>query len=140
MRFQVWCLKPIVGKIKSGFTLIELIMTIVLLGIVSLATGAFVTEQIRGVARSSEYTQALNLAQLELETVNHLAYANITNQTITNYESYPYDVVRTVTFNNGTDITAESLKKIVIEVRKTGTTQDLVNITTYIARNVALGL
>ena len=120
--------------------MIELIMTIVLLGIVSLATGAFVTEQIRGVVRSSEYTQALNLAQMELEMVNHLAYANITNLTTTNYEAYPYDVVRRVTFKNGTDITAESLKNITIEVRKNGTTQGLVNVTTFIAKNVAEGL
>jgi len=125
---------------QKGFTLIEIIMAIVLLGIIATGFGIFISQQAQGVVRSQEYTTALNLGRKEQELVKSLAYANIVSLTTSNYDNYPFDVIRTVSYVFGTDATAESLKKVVISVRVTGTARDLFTSTTYIAKNASFGL
>lgn len=129
-------------KKNLGFTLIEIIVTIVLLAVIAVTVGLFTMAQMQAVARSGEYTIAFNLARLELETVNNLAYASVLTTTTPNYKSYPYDVIRTVECTLGPDCDAlsESFKKITIQVRKSGSSEDSAKIVTYIAKNVTFGL
>lgn len=127
-------------KRQAGFTLIEIIVTIILLGIMAVTVGIFSMAQMQGVARSQEETAAFNLARLELETINNLAFTSITSLTSNNYKSYGYNVIRTVSYVFGSDASAESLKQVVIEVRKGGSSENLAKVTTYIARNATFGL
>ena len=127
---------------KRGFTLVETIVVIIILAIISITLAIFVTNQLQAVVRSNEFTNAVNLARLEAEVVNSTAYASLTTgtTTTTNYKSYPYDVIRTVSYVFGTDLTAESLKQITIVVRPNGKSNNLVTYTTYRAKNITFGL
>jgi len=127
---------------KRSFTLIETIIVIVLLAIISITLAIFVTNQLQAVVRSNEFTNALNLARLEAEVVNSTAYVSVATGTTTtaNYRTYPYDVIRTVSYVSGSDLTPESLKQVTIVVRPNGKTNNLVTYTTYRAKNVTFGL
>jgi prepilin-type N-terminal cleavage/methylation domain-containing protein len=127
---------------KRGFTLIEIIVVIIILGILSVTLAIFVSNQLQAVVRSGEFANAVNLARLEAEIVNSTAYASLTTgtTTTTNYKTYPYDVIRTVSYISGTDLTAESLKQITIVVRPNGKSNNLVTYTTYRAKNITFGL
>ena len=124
----------------KGFTLIELIMTIVVVGIIAIPLSLLLSQHIQGVFDSADYTLANNLARFEMEVVNNLAYTNITSTTISSYQGYDYTVTRTVTYAQGSASTAESLKKIVVGVKKSGSATVLAGLVTYIAKNVGYGL
>jgi len=127
-------------RAKRGFTLIEIIMAIVLLGIISVILGLFVAQQVQAVARADDYTLAFNLARAEIEIVNNLSYANITDLTTPDYAGYTgYTMYRTVTFVFGGPV-GESLKQAVVQIRRTGGMENLATLTTYIANNVSFGL
>lgn len=127
-------------KNNRAFSLIELVMTIVVVGIISIPLALFVFENIESVFKSQDLTLALDLARFEIETVNNLAYAGINNLASANYQGYPYDVVRTVTYAYGTALTPESVKKIVVDVKKSGSSAVLVSLVTYIAKNISYGI
>jgi len=117
----------------KGFTLIELIMTIVVVGLIALPLSLSLTAQVQGTVGSGAYTTALNLARFEMEKVNNLAYASISSASFSNYQGYAYNVTRTVSEQtSGT----EGLKTITVSVTKTGSATVLVSLTTYIAKNV----
>ena len=106
---------------NKAFTLIELIMTIVLIGIVVIPSSIFLIESMRGAFRAEDMMIAVNLARTELERINNLAYdhADIDDEGITplpNYEGYNYDLSREVTFIDGDP----DLKEIKIEVYPAG--------------------
>lgn len=125
---------------KTGFTLIELVMTIVVVGIVAVPLSLFIGRNIESVFYCEDLTIALNLAKFEMEYVNNLIYVNIINASLPNYQGYNYNLTRSVTYVQGGDATAESLKKITVSVTKSGSTSVLVSLVTYIARNVSYGL
>jgi len=131
-------LKPVKGK--RSFTFIEIIMTVVILGVIAAAVGRFAIELAISSSRSKEYTTAMNLARMEMEVVNNLAYANITSLTTNSYDNYPFTVVRTVSYVFGDDLSAESLKQVLVQVRKDGSTDNLATLHTYIAKNTTIGL
>jgi len=54
-----------------GFTLIELIMTIVLVGIVSIPLSLLIAQHITSAAYSKDTTLAFNLARWDMEQVNY---------------------------------------------------------------------
>jgi len=126
----------------KGFTLIELIMTIVVVGIIAVPLSLLLSQHIQGVFDSADYTLANNLARFEMEVVNNLVYTNITSANIYPYQGYDYTVTRTVTYAQGSASTAESLKKVVIDVKKSGSISAtvLTSLVTYIAKNVGYGL
>jgi hypothetical protein len=45
-----------------------------------------------------------------------------------------------MTYAYGTALTPESVKKIVVEVKKSGSAAVLVNLVTYIAKNISYGI
>lgn len=131
---------PNIGaRAKTGFTLIELVMTMVVIGIVSVPLSYLITSHLEGVFLLEDDTMAQNLARFELEKVNNMAYANINAGTVTvsNYQGYAYDVTRTVSFVPGS---AESLKKIQVDVQESGSAKVNATLTMYLAKGVDHGI
>jgi prepilin-type N-terminal cleavage/methylation domain-containing protein len=133
-------LTPLSLKNTRAFSLIELVITIVVVSIIAVPLALFIFENIENVFKSEDLTLALDLARLEMETVNNLAYTSINSASYSNYQGYAYDVTRTMTYAYGTALTPESVKKIVVEVKKSGSAAVLVNLVTYIAKNISYGI
>ena len=125
---------------KTGFTLIELILTIVVVGIVAVPLSLVIAQNCSSVFYSEGVTIAFNLARLEMETVNNLSYASVANAAFSSYQGYGYNVTRTVSYVYGSAITTESLKKISIQVKRVGSSAVLATLVTYRANNVSYGL
>jgi len=127
---------------KKGFTLIELVMTMVVIGIVSVPLSYLITSHLEGVFLLEDDTMAQNLARFELEKVNNMAYATINAGTVTvsNYQGYAYDVSTTVSFVQGNAGSAESLKKIQVDVKESGSAKVNASLTTYLAKGVDHGI
>jgi len=125
---------------RNGFSLIELVMTIVVVTIVAIPLSVFIGEQLRGMIQSSTKVTAINLARLELAKVSNMSYASIVSGSFSNYEGYSYDVIRTVSFIHGSNTSHESLKQVAIEVMPTGSLIIEANLVTYFAKNVGHGI
>ena len=125
---------------KKGFTLIELLMTIVVMGIIAVPLSLLISGHMESVFISEDNIQARQFARFELEKVNNIPYANIVTTTTSQYEGYNYTVYRVVSFDRGNSGSSESLKKITVNVTKTGSTDPLISLVTYIAKNIAYGL
>jgi len=115
-------------------------MAIIVVGVVAIPLSILIGEHIPAVFQSEDYAMALNLARYEIEVVNNLAYTSILDASYLNYQGYNYDVTRTVTYAQGSAVTAESMKKITVNVMKSGSAQTIVSLMTYVARNVSYGL
>lgn len=127
-------------RLKKGFTLIELIMTIIVVGLIAVPLSISLVEQVQGVTQSTDYTMALNLGRFEMEKVNNLSYDSITNASFSNYQGYAYDIDRAVAYVQGGAASIESLKSITVSVKKAGNATILLSLATYIARNLSYGL
>ncbi|MEI6631589.1 MAG: type II secretion system protein, partial [bacterium] len=103
-----------------GFTLIELIMTIVLVGIVSIPLSLLIAQHVTSTAYSKDTTSAFNLARWDMEQVNNTAYTSIVSASFSGYQGYSYDLTRTVAFVAGSGVSAESLKRITVTVTRSG--------------------
>ena len=125
---------------KKAFTLIELVMTIIVVGIVAVPLSMLIGQHIESVFVSEDEVMSRQFARSELEKVNNLPFANIVNLTTPSYEGYNYTVYRIVSFAQGNNASAESLKKITVNVTKTGSADALISLVTYIAKNVVYGL
>jgi len=124
---------------RDGFTLIELIMTIVIVSLLAIPLSTFVTEYVRSASRSEDETTAFNLARLEMEKIKNMDYASILPNISLNYEGYPFYVLRMVLYAQGNAVSTESLKHVLVFVLKNGTLQVYSQLTTYIAKNIAYG-
>jgi prepilin-type N-terminal cleavage/methylation domain-containing protein len=124
----------------KGFTLIELIMTIVVVGIAAIPLSLLLGKHTQSVFQSADYTMALNLARLEMEKANNLAYTNINSASFSNYGGYDYDVTRAVGYAQGSALTPQSLKQVTVSVTRHGSPTVLFSLVTYIANNVSYGL
>lgn len=118
-----------------GFTLIELVITILIISLF-VAGIAMIMQQIAvDLVFSSDGVKALGLARLEMSKVNNLSYTDPTladgyDATTTNYESSVYDLNRAVSYVVGT---SNNLKKVIVSVYPSGTTDILSSLTTYVA-------
>ena len=122
-------------KLK-GFTLIELIMTIVVVGIAAIPISITLGKQVQSVFQSQDITMAINLARFDLAQMNNTAYTSIASAAISNYQGYAYNLTRTVSYVNGTSVSAESTKKITVQVTKSGSAEVLAKLVTYVSRNM----
>ena len=127
-------------KNNKAFTLIEMVMTLVIIGILAAPVGLMIGQQFEGVFFSQDSHEAMNLARFEMERVKKMSYASIITASLSNYQGYPYDITRTVSFVQGNAGSAESLKQVVVDVRRSGSAAILFSLRTYIARNVLYGL
>jgi len=126
---------------NKGFTLIELIMSIVIMGIVVVTVALAYGQIINSMVRSTDISKAVNLSELEFSIVNSISYtdaslANGTNTLAANYQSSGYDLRRQVSYDFGTDATPQSLKRITVTVYRTGSSTPLISTTTLRAKNV----
>lgn len=127
---------------SHGFTLIELVMTIVVTTAIAIPASLLMSGHIENTFWVNESNFATNLARLEMERVKVLDYNNISNANFSDYLGYDYDVVRSVSILDPLDALqtdGEELKQINISVRKSGSADDLITLMTYIAKNVANG-
>lgn len=123
---------------KRAFTLIELIMTIVVVGVVALPIANTLFEHIQSVFISHDYTVALNLARLDMETVINTAYADIAGASLSNYQGYSgYNLSRSVDEETSG---AQGYKIISISITKSGSADALATLKTYITKNITWGL
>lgn len=124
-------------KLK-GFTLIELIMAIVVVGIVALPISVTLARHVQSIFESQDMTIATNLARFDLELMNNTDYTSIASASFTGYQGYGYDLTRTVSYVNINNwwFSTESTKKITVQVTKSGSATVLVRLVTYISRNI----
>jgi prepilin-type N-terminal cleavage/methylation domain-containing protein len=125
---------------NNAFTLIELIMTMVVLGIVAVPLSMVVAQNYASVFQSEGMTIAFSLARCDMEVVNNTAYNTLASASVANYQGYSYDLTRTVSYVYGSVISAESLKKITLQVRRAGGAMVLASLVTYRAKNISYGL
>jgi prepilin-type N-terminal cleavage/methylation domain-containing protein len=125
---------------KQGFTLIELVLTIIVVGIISIPLSILISQYIESVFVSEDYNIALHLARLEMETVNNLSYNSIASASYSKYYGYNYDVVRKVSYAAGNATSTESMKQVEVQVLKPGTAIALANLKTYITKNLSYGI
>jgi prepilin-type N-terminal cleavage/methylation domain-containing protein len=125
---------------KRAFTLIELVMTIVVVGIIAVPVSLLLFQHMESTLQSGDVSIALNLGRFEMEKVNNTPYASIVSASFSNYEGYNYNVTRAITYVQGNDSSSESLKQVRVTVTKSGEAAVLVSLVTYIARNISYGL
>lgn len=125
-------------KKSRGFTLIEIIMAGVILGIVGLAVSVFVINHIVAVTGRNQYSLAMNLARLEMEKVQNTPYASVATLNTSNYLNYGLYVARTVTVIATSG--SEQVEQIKVEVKKDASSPSIVTLNTYIVKNVTSGL
>jgi len=121
---------------RKGFTLIELIMAIVVVGIVALPISITLSKHVQSVFQSQDITMAINLAKFDLAQVNNTSYTSIASASISNYQGYGYNLTRTVSYVNGSSFSSESTKKITVQVTKSGSPEVLAKLVTYVSRNI----
>ncbi|MBI4335522.1 MAG: prepilin-type N-terminal cleavage/methylation domain-containing protein [Candidatus Omnitrophica bacterium] len=123
------------SKSKKGFTLVEIIITIVIWSVLILSVAFMAKEHIIGAQAAADISVAYNLARLEMSKVNSLTYSDATladgyNNTTTGYEAYRYDLNRTVNYVSGS---GNNIKKVAVTVYEPGSSRRLAGLVTYIA-------
>ena len=123
----------------KAFTLIELVMTIIVVGIIAIPLSITLVKHVEAMFRSQDETKAVNVGRWDMEIMRNTAYANIITASFPNYRATGYAIIRTVSFVQGNSSSAESLKSVKVDVTRTGSPEILASFTTYIARNVSFG-
>lgn len=123
--------------INKAFTLIELIITIVLIGIVVIPSSMFLIESMKGAFKSKDVMVAASLARMELEQINNMHYNNISDQSYTPYSDYNYDLRRIVDEEGSAGELIKIIRVEVYPAGRLGNTQDLLTtVITHRAENV----
>ncbi len=125
---------------KNGFTMVELVMTIVVSTIIAIPLALMVREHVISLNDIQDDSMAIELARYDVERLKNTAYASLSigTTTLSNYQSYPYDVRRTITYRLGTSGSAESMKKIQVDVRKAGSSTNVYSLFDYVAKNITI--
>lgn len=134
-------LKRLVQRSSSfprGFTLIELVMSMMVMGIIAASLGISIGQLVRSTVDSDLHGMATHLARFEMEKVQNMEYSSIVSSSSSNYEGYNYDLVRTVTYAQGNPSDPENLKQIKVGISRAvaGIPMVLVELITYRAKNV----
>ncbi len=124
----------------AGFTLMELVVAIVVAAIIAIPLSVTIASYVKGAFASQNIATAVALARYDIERVNKMPYASMVSVSFSNYLGYSYDVTRTISYVQGNGTSAESLKKIVVDVRRSGNPAILASFTTYFAKNILYGL
>lgn len=128
-------------KSLCSFTLIEIIITIVLVGLALIPLSIMALEYVRGTFYSRDLGVVEGLAKDELSKVNSLAFSDPTltdgyDNITSNYQGYPFDLRRSVNIVSGMN---NALKQVQVRIYPAGDlSRQLVNITTFVA-NTSFG-
>jgi len=129
-------------SIKRSFTLIEIIITFVLVGIIMVPLGLMSMEYMRSIVFNRDSHLVEGLARLEMAKINNLSFSDITladgyDITTSSYEGYDYDLRRTVDNVAGW---SSDLKQVQVRLFPSGESGvHLINLITYIA-DVSFGV
>ncbi|GEM_PF-1013298 len=121
---------------ERAFSLVELIITIIVLAIIAVPLSLLLSSHISGTLRSEELALANNLARFEMEVLYNMPYEKIENAYFARYQGYNLDVARTVDYVHGSSLSEESTKKIIAETRKPGSPEAFARYVTYISKNI----
>lgn len=126
---------------KKGFTLIELIISIVIAAIIIIVVANGYRQIVEAVARSSDLAKAVNLSEREFSMINSISYSDATlangyNNLSSNYQSSGYDLRRQVSYDAGTDATTQSLKRITVTIYRSGSATPILTVVTLRTKNV----
>ena len=143
------------SNIQNGLTLVELVITISLSGIIGVPVGILLSEQLRAALRARDSVVAMNLARYEMEQLdsfNNFCHTNLTvnspaGTTIDPYQSTPYALTRIVwcqtgdcASNCGSPLDANNgIKRIEIQVRHSGSSEVLALLVSYRTKYVLFG-
>lgn len=102
---------------KHGFTLIEIIVSITIAGIILLSVSMAYQQLVAGIINNASLAKALDLSRLEFSIVNSIDYTDATlaggyNNLTSNYQSSGFNLRRIVTFEAGDALSTQSLKHI----------------------------
>lgn len=91
-------------KTPKGFTLIELIMSVIIISICIIPVAVMFQQAMHGSVEAKVLTVANALAEEKMEEILRLGYANVTNQsgTFTGFSDYSFQV--TVNYANSSDL------------------------------------
>jgi prepilin-type N-terminal cleavage/methylation domain-containing protein len=121
-------------KISKGVTLVELIMTIVILSFVALATAFMIGGQLKGMLASSDLVAGGNAARLAMERLSNLPYASVANGSLV-VAPFTMDwTIATVPGANGTE-----RKDITMTTQRTGSGDNLLTLYTSFCKDVSVG-
>lgn len=122
---------------KPGFTLIELVMTIIIVGIIGIPLSLLLSQFLVSFSFNEDLVYATQLGRWELEKTAATAFEDIDSRFLPQYQGYGYDVDREVSYIYGNDASPEGLKQIIVKVYPHGKTKALVEFMTAKAKNVA---
>ncbi|MBL7151290.1 MAG: type II secretion system protein [Candidatus Omnitrophica bacterium] len=123
---------------KRGFTLIELVMTIVVTGIIAVPLSLMLFEQVEGTFLSEDIAVCNNLLRFQMEKVNNLGFSSITNTVISNFEGFDYDLTQTV--STISQVGNERLKQASVVLTRAGSAETVVSGSTYISNKIDYGI
>jgi prepilin-type N-terminal cleavage/methylation domain-containing protein len=129
---------------NKGYTLIELVVAMVVLGILVLAVAKVFQPMIQLIGYNTKLSRAVQLSAREFSIVNSLQYtdaaiSNGTNLLQTNLLNSGLDVRRQVSYDFGSDASTQSLKRITVIIYATGATTPMMTTVTLRAKNVSFG-
>lgn len=134
---------------NRGLTLLELVITLTLAGILAVPIGLLLGEQVHQAVSSQETNPALQLARYEMERLDSLNNffenpdLSIGSTTQTNFLGTSYDMTRTVSCIVGNctsgSFNSQGVKLIEVTVTKSGATEPSVALTTYRTKHVSFG-
>ena len=123
---------------QHGFTLFELVMTIVIVAIIAVPLSITLVQHVESLFKSQDYTMAMTLARYDMERVNNMAYGSIASLSQSNYLGYSYDLTRTVVTQPGAG--GNGIKFITVQIRRSGSATVLASLMTYVVANVNYGI
>ena len=143
------------GGMCGGLTLIELVITISLAGILGIPVGVLLSEQLGAAIHARDASVAMNLARAELERLESFndfchpeTALTASSGVVVAFPAYPsYVVTRIVSCQTG-DCTStcgtpsnanNGIKRVEIRVTKTGSTAPLASLITYRTKFVLYG-
>ncbi|MEW6075012.1 MAG: prepilin-type N-terminal cleavage/methylation domain-containing protein [Candidatus Omnitrophota bacterium] len=121
---------------KNAFSLVELIITIIVLAIIAIPLSLLLSSHVSGTLRCEELSLADELARFEMEVLYNTPYEKIESAYFFLYQGYTLDAARTVEYAHGSNLSEESTKKIIVEMRRPGSPEALARYVTYISKNI----
>jgi len=129
---------------NRGISLIELIMAIVIGGIIFLSVSLTYKQIYESIADNIIISRAVKLSEREFSIIYNIPYGDITlangyNHITNNYGNSGLNLRRTVSYEAGTDVSAQSMKRIAVTIYKTGSSEVFMRLVTIRTKNVRFG-
>jgi prepilin-type N-terminal cleavage/methylation domain-containing protein len=130
---------------NKGYTLIEIIIAIVIMGIIIFPIAGGYQALLTAMGNGSDLSKAVRLSELEFSIVNSLDYDSTTmtsgyDNTTVNYYNSGYTLRRRVEYRSGNNSSLQSLKAITVWIYRNGDPRKIILTTqTFRENNVFFG-